>query len=247
VSAPSTALATPATPSDAGELAAVFDQLLRDRGALYRRLEEGDDLAGLARSLVAIAVVCAAVFGAAIGAYRGGVQIGYAAIKLPLAMMLTAAVCAPSWTALRRAFGAPSSLARDLVATLVALAMSGLVLVGLAPLLLVGVVLEVSYHSMALGLVGCALLAGGAGIGALWSARSSGGRGRAPLAIFLSLLVLVGAQMSWTLRPYLVRPRTVEVPFIRAVEGSVIGAALESWSSARGIYDDDHPEAHQTW
>jgi hypothetical protein len=63
----------------------------------------------------------------------------------------------------------------------------------------------------------------------------------------LSLLVLVGAQMSWTLRPYLVRPRTVEVPFIRAVEGSVIGAALESWSSARGIYDDDHPEAHQTW
>jgi hypothetical protein len=235
VSAPTTALAVPT--AESSELATTLDQLLRDRGALYARLDAGADRAALARSLVAIAVICTAVFGAAIGAYRGGVQIAYAAIKLPLAMMLTAAVCAPSWTALRRAFGAPASLSRDLVSTLCALAMIGLVLVGLAPLFLVGVVLEVSYHSMALGLVGCALLAGGAGIAVLWSTQSYADRRRTPLAIFLLLLVLVGAQMSWTLRPYLVRPQTADVPFVRAVEGSVVGAAIESWSSARGVYD----------
>lgn len=238
MTAPSAALAAPARP--ASELATTLDQLLRDRPGLYARLDGAGDLASLARSLVLITAVCAAVFGAAIGAYRGGVQIAYAAIKLPLVMMLTAAVCAPSWTALRRAFGAPASLSRDLVAMLCALAMCGLVLIGLTPLFLVGVVLEVAYHKMALGLLGCAGFAGLAGVGVLWSAQSSpGGRSKAPLAIFIALLMLVGAQMSWTLRPYLVRPQTEEVPFVRAVEGSVVGAAIESWSSARGIYDEE--------
>jgi len=228
--------------AEAGPLATTLDQLLRDRGALYARLSRGEDLASLARSLVVIAAVSAALFGAALGAYRGGVQIAYAAVKIPLVMLLTAAVCAPSWTALRRAFGAPSSLSRELVATLSALAMSGLVLVGLAPLVLAGVVLEVSYHSMALGLAGCALFSGIAGIAVLWSARSREPRSRTPLALFLSLLVLVGAQMSWTLRPYLVRPQTQDVPFVRAVEGSVVGAAIETLNSARGIYTED-----ETW
>lgn len=222
--------------------AQVLDQLLRDRRSLVARLEDGGDLAALARSLVIIASISAAVFGAAIGGYRGGAQIGFAAIKLPAVLLLTCAVCAPSWTALRRAFGVPASLARDLVTTLLALAMAGLVLVGLAPLLLVGVVLEVSYHSMALALLGCAGLAGGAGIAVLWSARSATPAAvvtRAPLAIFLSLLVLVGAQMSWTLRPYLVRPQTEAVPFVRDIEGGVVSAAIGSWRSARGIYDED--------
>ena len=222
------------------ELGQVLDQLLRDRRALIERLDDGLDLASLARSLVIIATISAALFGAAIGGYRGGVQIAYAAIKLPAVMLLTCAVCAPSWTALRRAFGIRASLARDLVTTLLGLAMSSLVLVGLAPLLLVGVVLEVSYHSMALALLACGGLAGVAGIAVLWSARPPAAvTTRAPLAIFLSLLVLVGAQMSWTMRPYLVRPRTEGVPFVRAVEGDVIGAALASWQSARGIYDEE--------
>lgn len=225
------------------ELTRVFDQLLRDRRSLVERLDSGADLASLARSLVIIAALSAALFGAAIGWFRGGVQIGFAAIKLPAVMLLTCAVCAPSWTALRRAFGFPASLARDLVATLLALATASLVLVGLAPVLLAGVVLEMSYHSMALALLGCAALAGVAGLAVLWSTRSTepavAPAGRAPLMIFLSLLVLVGAQMSWTLRPYLVRPRTESVPFVRSIEGGVVDAALASWQSARGIYDEE--------
>jgi hypothetical protein len=48
----------------------------------------------------------------------------------------------------------------------------------------------------------------------------------------------VGGQTSWILRPYLVRPRTEQVPFVRAREGSFADALLMSSRSARGIYKE---------
>jgi hypothetical protein len=227
----------PVTPTaGTGAVAAVLDQLLRDRGALAARITAGRDLASLARALVVIAALSAAVFGAAIGAHRGGIQILYAAIKLPLVLLLSAAIAAPSWSLLRAAFGLPAALVRQLVALLVGLAMIGVVLVGLAPLVLFGVVLGASYHVMAVGLVGCAAIAGGAGLVAVVGAASEPSRSVAPLALFVAVLTLVGAQMSWTLRPYLVRPTSDEVPFVRSIEGSFLEAASESLDSARGRY-----------
>ncbi len=41
---------------------------------------------------------------------------------------------------------------------------------------------------------------------------------------------------AWTLRPYLVRPRTPAAPFLRSVESSFLGAVATSFDSARGIY-----------
>src|SRR5262245_20251893 len=98
--------------SDPGALREV-DQLLRDRAAVLRRADE-NDLGGLARAVLLTIGASGAVFGAAIGAYRGGVQILYAAMKLPLAILLTAAVCAPALTAVNAALDRPASLRRDL-------------------------------------------------------------------------------------------------------------------------------------
>jgi hypothetical protein len=53
---------------------------------------------------------------------------------------------------------------------------------------------------------------------------------------FVMIFATVGAQVAWTLRPWLVRPRPPEVPFVRAVEGSLYDAVLGSTRSARGIY-----------
>jgi len=47
---------------------------------------------------------------------------------------------------------------------------------------------------------------------------------------------LVGGQLSWALRPYLVRPRTPDVPFVREVEGSLFDSVTGAMQSARGIY-----------
>ena len=50
-----------------------IDSLLRDRSAIYERIRTDDDLLGLSRAMIATIVAGAAVSGAAVGAYRGGV------------------------------------------------------------------------------------------------------------------------------------------------------------------------------
>ncbi|MEM9695334.1 MAG: hypothetical protein AAGA56_22515, partial [Myxococcota bacterium] len=71
------------------------------------------------------------------------------------------------------------------------------------------------------------------GLGASWSsAVALAGIG----LVFLSAL----AQTSWISRPYLVRPQTVDVPFVRPLEGGFVEAIATSFQSRRGRYTRDH-------
>ena len=63
----------------------MIDLLLRDREAMLARIRKGNDVAAIMRTMIATIAVCMAIVGAALGSYRGGVQIAYAAIKLPIA------------------------------------------------------------------------------------------------------------------------------------------------------------------
>jgi len=111
------------------------------------------------------------------------------------------------------------------------------VLSALAPVVLLAVTLGADYHLLVLLTVGCCAVAGVVGLALLVRGLSDErrARGSACLAL-LAVFVLVGAQMSWTLRPYLVRPRTPAAPFLRAVESSFLEAVSTSLDSARGIY-----------
>lgn len=217
---------------------ATIDQLLRDRRGLLERLDRGDDLAGLARTMILAIVVCAGVFGAALGLYRGGVQILYAAVKLPLVVLLTAAICTPALSALRRVAEGETTLRKDLALVLSSLALGSLVLAALAPLVTLAASWGISYHGLVLLTVVCCAAAGVVGLGLFFSGTRSGTWGsRAVVAGTLLLLVAaVGVQMTWTLRPYVVRPRTEEVPFVRALEGGFLDSVGTSFDSARGIY-----------
>ena len=83
----------------------LIDQLLRDRDAMLARIAAGRDLAAVTRAMVATIAIAMAIVGAALGSYRGGVQIGYAAIKLPLVLLGTAALSAPALTAIGASLG----------------------------------------------------------------------------------------------------------------------------------------------
>ncbi|GAB4566500.1 MAG: hypothetical protein Tsb0020_18230 [Haliangiales bacterium] len=223
----------------AGGPMAIVDQLLRDRGAVLARIQRGVGLAELVRTMLIAIAISSAIFGAAIGIYRGAEQIIYAAIKFPLVMLLTAAIAAPCLTAFNAALDRPFALHRDVALVLVALGFGSLLLVAQAPLLLLGALVGMGYHSFILATFGCAALAGlgslfvlGRGIRAQ-SRRHAFSTGIA----LLTVLAVVGAQMAWTFRPYVVRPRTTEVPFIRQVEGNLLDAVGTSSRSARGIYD----------
>ena len=214
------------------------DALLRDRGAVLARIDRGDDLAGLARTMIVTIAVATALVGASLGSYRGGVQVAYAAIKVPLVLLLTAALCAPTLTALNLALGRPASLPRDLARFLAALGFGALVLLAEAPLLLLARSIELDYHETTLLVVGCFAVAGAASAAMLASAlrRTAAAHATSVLTTMLIVFALVGGQLAWTLRPYLVRPRTPEVPFVRDLEGSLADAVLETLRSARGDY-----------
>jgi hypothetical protein len=235
-----------------------IDLLLRDRIALYRRIAAGDDLPGLARTMLATVLCGGLVFGAVLGGSRGGAQIAFAAIKLPLVILMTAAVCAPALTALNAAVGRPSEIKRDLALVLSALALGSLTLAAQAPLVLLATLLEARYHMMILLAVGCCTMAGvatvvtfhtglgvaqgnavGARVGREVVGHAAGLPERRGTVWFtvVALFALVGAQMAWVGRPYLVRPREPgSPPFVRPLEGSLFDAVSDTSRSARGIY-----------
>ena len=237
-SVPAAAIARPVAPLSVATGLAAIDQLLRDRDAILARIRDDIQLADLARVMLIAIAVSSAVFGAAIGTYRGGLQIVYAAIKFPLLMLLTAAICAPSLSAFNAALDRPSSLRRDLALVLTSLAMGGLLLIAQAPLILLASSMNFSYHTVILMTFGCCALAGLGSLLTLSKGVRATFQPRHKSAVLALLMVfcVVGAQLAWTLRPYVVRPRTPDVPFVRDIEGSLLESVGTSLDSARGIY-----------
>jgi hypothetical protein len=221
---------------------AVIDQLLRDRDAILARIASGKDLAATMRVMVATIGIAMAIVGAALGSYRGGLQIGYAAIKLPLVLLGTAALAAPALTAIGAAAGRRVRLTADLVLVVTALAFGSLLLTACTPLFLLCIAMKRDYHDMILVTVGLFSLSGLAALRMIVQGVRIEANERGGTSAILGLCIvfaLVGGQLSWALRPYLVRPRAPEVVFVREVEGSLFDAISTTIDSARGHYDRD--------
>jgi hypothetical protein len=222
-----------------------IDLLLRDRETMLARIRAGTNLAAILKTMVATIAVTMAIVGAALGSYRGGIQIAYAALKLPLVLLGTAALSAPALTAIGRAVGRRSHLVQDLALVMSALAFGALLLVAGTPLILLGRAVELSYHQMILTTVTMFGISGLATLHVIIRAVTvenlrDGTRGWGTAVCGLVIVfVTIGGQLSWALRPYLVRPRTPDVPFVRAIEGSLFDAITGAFQSARGVYSRD--------
>ena len=217
-----------------------IDLLLRDRDIMLARIRSGN-VAAILRTMIATIAVSMAIVGAALGSYRGDEQILYAAIKLPLVLLGTAALSAPALTAIGAALGRRSRLSSDLALVMSALAFGALLLAACTPLIMLGRAIELSYHQMILATVVMFAIAGLAALKMIVHALSieQGPGWRSAIVGLCTVFVLVGGQLSWALRPYLVRPRTPDVPFVREVEGSLFESVTGALQSARGIYSRD--------
>ena len=105
------------------------------------------------------------------------------------------------------------------------------------PVLWLGLAVDASYHDMIVLTVAVCAVAGALGLHmfargvardrtAVWTT----------LALMLTSFAIVGAHMSWVLRPYLVRPRTQDVPFVRALSGDFLDSVNRSAHAAQGDY-----------
>lgn len=218
-------------------LGETIDVLLKQRSRFFERLQHDPQLTRELPTLLTIAFVAAMPVGAILGSYAGGWQILYVSLKVPLLLLFSLALCTLAfWVS---ALYAGLELRPAQVATLCvgSMAATSIVLLGLAPLLWLAIpsgVSEVSYHGIILAVVG---VFGFAGLFGTWQlvrglrtlAASSGYARRLGVpflaCVWLGLYALVGSQMAWILRPWLVHPWTRGgVPFLRALDSNIFEA-----------------------
>jgi hypothetical protein len=190
----------------------MITELLRHPAQIVERCRNPSEQRDIVRRDLVLIAVGGALFGAVVGTFRGGSQIGAAAFKIPIATLMTLAISGPGLTAFALAFGRSWTLRETLSYLLSAGARSSLVLFALSPVLWLVIDLEASYSTIRLVATAAYALSGLSGF--LLLLRSLGpARGRAPAAACFTLLFLVvGGQSAWLLRPYLGNPGDRNVP-----------------------------------
>lgn len=225
----------------------VLARLLRSPGDVARACRDDDeDVRSIASFSLASTILGAAAFGGVVGSFRGGHQILYAAAKVPIAVLATLCLAAPAFHAIAGVLGRPWPMRSIIALALAAAGRSSLVLLAFAPALWLVYDFGMGYHTASLCASAAYAIAGIAALSVL--VRGLGdGPGRITTALaFMAVFFMVGGQTAWILRPYLVRPRTTSIPFLRDREGSFVESVLTSLSSANGRYSVNSYETERS-
>lgn len=193
-----------------------------------------EDRAGWLLRCGAAVVLGTAAYGAVIGVWRSPLQAAFVAAKFPLLIALTTMATAVLNWMLALVLGARLSFGRTLAAQFNSYAVASLILAALAPVALfvtwhlpaVGTDRQTQSHSlvtlMHVAMIAWAGIEGMRRLGGLLAATTgSRALARRVLAAWMAANLFVGAQLSWTLRPFMGSP-ALEVRFLRpnAFEGN---------------------------
>lgn len=213
-----------------------FERLLRKPAEIAETVRLGRPDQGMFLASLLSIVVGAGLFGAALATSRGGLQVLYSGLKLPLVCITTIILVTPALAALSVVLRRPLSLAGSSQLMLAAAGRAALVLLALAPVVWLAFDRGLAYHRGIL--VACACY-GIAGLEALRLVRFAIGkdiRSFVILGCFAFVLLPAGGQMAWLLRPYVGRPSQSEVPFLRGKESSFGESVHQSLFSSMEIY-----------
>jgi hypothetical protein len=196
----------------------------------------GHDLSGGRRAFgafMAIAVASLVVFGFVLGTFAYHHQLWAAPLKLVLGTLFGALICFPSLYIFASLAGAEISLNR--LATLCGgmLALAGLLLLGFAPAVWIFTQGTLSFGFMGFLALAAWMVATMFGFRFLFNAlRVHGARSRTPLLIWAIIFLLVGLQLTTTLRPILGRSDrffTPEKKFFLEHWGDSMGRTLQNY------------------
>jgi hypothetical protein len=202
--------------------AAMMNRLLRSPSEVAQDCREDRVPPRAAAHAIAAILIGGLLFGAAVGSWRGGPQIAFAALKLPLVTLGTLVLSVPAFYAIAAIFGRPGALRGAVSIMLVAGARFSLVLLAATPVVWLTVNLGASYDAVRL-LAALAYAMGGlAALGIILRALVPGPWRLVTVVTFVGVFLLVGAQTAWILRPYLGTPGNAEITlFTRKHEGGL--------------------------
>ena len=208
---------------------AFLNRILRAPAGVAEQCRSDRDVSAIARTALVTLAFAATAFGAAVGSWRGGKQIAFAAMKMPIGILGTLALAAPAFYVLAAVLGRPWGLRPVLSLVLAAGARFSLVLLAMTPPLWLTIDFGAPYDAIKLVATLTYGLAGLAGLEVLVRGLGDGAGKRMTIILFVGVFLLIGAQNAWVLRPYLGTPGTHDVElFTREREGGLVVQLLKS-------------------
>lgn len=206
-----------------------LNRILRAPAEVAKQCRSDRDVASIARTAIITLALAATAFGAAVGSWKGGKQIAFAAMKLPIGVLGTLALAAPAFYVLAAVFGRPWPLRPVLSLMLAAGARFSLVLLALTPPLWLTIDFGAPYDVIKLAATLAYGLAGLAGLEVIVRGLGDGAGKRMTIFLFVGVFMLIGAQNAWVLRPYLGSSGDPDVAlFTREREGGLVVQLLKS-------------------
>lgn len=112
---------------------AVGGGLLRAQGAVARDLMRDRHSSTYMRGFALLALAASGLYGAILGAFAGPQQMLFSALKFPLVVLGSCAICLPSFHVFNALLGARVNLRQSAIAVLMLAAAAGLILLACAP------------------------------------------------------------------------------------------------------------------
>ncbi len=205
---------------------------VRDRETIYASIKEEKDLRAYFIASIFAIVVFGALYGAVMGLYAGGIQILWDALKIPVLLLITLYVTLPTYYVLNGILGGDLSLKQLTVLFMVSISVLTTMLIAFLPVTLFFTLTTpertfVTYGFTVLLNVIFFGIAGLTAVSYLWQgfSRIHGENKRWVMATMIGTIVLifVGTQLAWVLRPYF----NLSWDFIRPPSGNFYIALFE--------------------
>ena len=205
-----------------------FDTLslfIRDREAVYKNVKNETNLREYAITAILATIISAALYGAVMGLYAGGIQILYDAVKIPLLLLISLFVSLPTFYVLNVILGGELSLRQMAVLFMISMTIMSVMMIAFLPVTLFftlttpertfaaygfTVLLNVLFFALS-GLTAVSYLLNGFN-------RIHGENKKWVPAMMIgsAVLAFVGTQLAWVLRPYF----HVSLAFVAPPEGN---------------------------
>ena len=221
----------------------IIEAMLRNRFRFFGEVRDGVALPAKIRALATFSAACFALYGAVIGSDHSWQQALSSAVKLPVLFLVTLLVCLPTLHFFNVLFGSSLSLRQNFALLLTAIAVTAVVVVAFAPVVLFFMITTNQYQFFKLLNVGVFAIAGLVGVNYLSQAMRmtvavdrSGARARLNLMrVWIVLYAFVGSQLAWTLRPFF-GARTLPFELFRDLGGNFYANITASIGELLGFY-----------
>jgi len=192
------------------QIFSVIEEYLKRRQEFIKNLMEEKQLKNYFINSNVTIVVLSAAYGAIMGLYAGGLQILYDALKIPMLLLITLYITAPSFYVLAALIGGKRSFSQVIVLLLSGITVMSTILLALVPvnlffLLTTG---NASYSTYAFIVLLNVVIFALAGIFALvyilrgFITLYPGGEWILSFLVGSFIFIFVGTQLAWVLRPY---------------------------------------------